>query len=246
MNAMTAFRILGPIDIRNVARDSSLKWMVFLPLLTALIIRWGLPPLTDRLLEEYGFDLTRYYPVIMSYFVVALCPMIFSTLMGFVLLDERDDQTLTALQVTPLSLNSYFAYRITLPIVLTVTLLFVIFPLAGVGVLAPSRILITAIAAAPTAPMFALFLGSVAQNKVQGFALMKLAGLPLLLPTFAFFVDTAWEYAFGIIPTYWPMKVYWMLEAGEPGIWPVVFVAVAYQLILTWVLLRRFNVVMHR
>ena len=46
---------------------------------------------------------------------------------------------------------------------------------------------------------------------------MKLTGLPLFIPIFAFFIDSAWEYAFGIIPTYWPMKTYWLLQAGEPG-----------------------------
>jgi fluoroquinolone transport system permease protein len=172
--------------------------------------------------------------------------MIFSILTGFVLLDERDDQTLTALQVTPLPLSTYFAYRITVPIILTIALMFVILPLGGIGVLAPWKIAITAIAAAPMAPMFALFLASLAQNKVQGFALAKLAGLPLLLPTFAFFIDSGWEYAFGLIPSYWPMKVYWMLSAGEPGVWFFVLVAVVYQLALTQALLRRFSHVMHR
>ncbi len=245
MNAIKVFRILGPIDARNIFRDSSIKWMIFLPLLMAIIIRWGVPPLTVSLEAQYGFDLTPYYPAILSYFFVAMCPFVFSMLVGFVLLDERDDNTLTALSVTPLSLNTYFAYRISMPIVLTIVLMFIIFPIAAIGTLPPEEILITAIAAAPTAPMFALFLATVAQNKVQGFALMKLAGMPLLAPIFGFFVDGPWEYAFGIVPTYWPMKVYWMLEAGQAGVWLHALVAVVYQSLIIWLLVKRFNKIMH-
>ena len=37
------------------------------------------------------------------------------TVVGFLLLDQRDDQTMTALLVTPLSLGDYLRYRMTLP-----------------------------------------------------------------------------------------------------------------------------------
>jgi fluoroquinolone transport system permease protein len=242
---MKAFSVLGPIDARTVLRDSSLRWMLFLPFFTTMLIRYGVPPLTQSLIDQYGFDLSPYYPTIMAYFFIMLCPMIFSMLTGFVLLDERDEQTLTALSVTPLSLNNYFAYRTAIPILLTVVLLFAIFPLSGIVTLSPGKVLIAALAAAPIAPMFALFLASVANNKVQGFALMKLTGLPLFIPIFAFWVDSGWEYAFGIIPTYWPMKTYWLLQAGEPGVLIHFLVGFVYIGILTWLLVKRFNKIMH-
>ncbi len=246
MNARTVLRSLGPIDIRSVRRDSALSWMIFIPILSALVLRWGVPPLTARLLERNGFDLAPYYPVILAYFFVVMCPITFGVLIGFLLLDEKDDNTLTALQVTPLSLNSYLAYRVAIPVVLTIVLMFVIFPLANLGPFDPMVILVSAIAAAPMAPMFALFLAAQAQNKVQGFALMKLAGIVLFAPILAFFVQSGWELAFGVVPTYWPMKVYWLLEAGEPGVWPYVLVALFYQSVVTVVFVRRFNRVLHQ
>ncbi len=246
MNTIKAFSVLGPIDARTVFRDSSLRWMILIPVATTLLIRWGVPPLAEALMEQNGFNLVPYYPTIMAYFFIMLCPMVFSMLTGFVLLDERDENTLTALAVTPLSLNLYFAYRIAIPIALTIILLFLIFPLSGIVALAWGDILIAALAAAPTAPMFALFLASVANNKVQGFALMKLTGLPLFIPIFAYFVDSTWEYAFGIIPTFWPMKTYWLLQAGGPGVWWHLAVSLLYQGALVAVLVRRFNRIMHR
>ena len=246
MNASRIFRTLGPIDARNIFRDTNLKWMIFLPVILALFLRFVLPWLSGWLLETYDFDLLPYYPAILAYCFVLMCPMIFGMLTGFLLIDEKDDNTLIALQVTPLPLRAYLAYRVLIPIVLTVILMFVIFPLADLGAFPPGHILLTALAAAPTAPLFGLTLAAFARNKIQGFALMKMLGAVLLIPIFAFFTDTLWEYAYGVFPSYWPMKVYWLLEAGEPGVWPVLIVAVVYQLVLTKMLADRLFRELHR
>ncbi len=246
MNISRIFRSLGPIDIRNVRRDSALSWMIFLPILSALVVRWGVPALTARLIEQYQFDLAPYYPAILAYFFVVMCPITFGVLIGFMLLDEKDDNTLTALQVTPLSLNSYLGYRVAIPMVLTIILMYIIFPLANIWNLLPGALFLTALAAAPMAPMFSLFLASQAQNKVQGFALMKMSGMLLFAPIFAYFIDSNWTYAFGLIPTYWPMKVYWMYEAGQPNVWPFVIVAIVYQSVVTWLFVKRFHRILHQ
>lgn len=243
---LQVLRALGPIDLKSIRRDSMLPWMVGLPILSALFLRWAVPPITQNLLERYGFDLTPYYPVLLAYFVIVMSPIVFAVLVGFLVLDEKDDQTLSALQITPLSVNSYLAYRIAIPVLLTIGLLFITFPLANLGSLPARDLLITALAAAPMAPMFTMYMVSQAQNKVQGFALMKLSGLALYLPIAAYFVHSRWEYAFGIFPTYWLMKVYWTLDAGEPGVWLYFVIAILYQTLITWFFIRRFNRIITR
>jgi fluoroquinolone transport system permease protein len=212
----------------------------------ALLARWGVPPLTAWLMEQYEFDLTHYYPVLLAYFFIGMCPMLFGAVIGFLLLDEKDDRTLTALQVTPLPLSGYVLYRVTVPIILTFGLMFVIFPLANLTPFEPRVILISAVAAAPMAPMLALFIAAIAQNKVQGFALMKLTGFIFIAPVIAYFVPSTWELVFGIVPTYWPMKVYWLLYEGAAVVWPYVVVAVVYQLLVTVYFARRFYKVLHQ
>ncbi len=242
MNMIQALRALGPIDVRSVRRDNTLSWMVFIPIASTVALRFGMPPLTARILERYDFNLEPYYPVLLAYLFVIMAPMVFSVLISFLLLDEKDDKTLTALQVTPLSLNAYLAYRITVPVLLTLVIMFVIFPISGMDDLGLGDISLIAIAAAPLSPMFALFLASFAENKVQGFALMKMVGFILFIPVFAYFTHSGWELAFGLIPTYWPMKVYWLLSSGQTeGVWVYLLVAVLYQSALTALFARRFN-----
>ncbi len=246
MNIAAVVRTLGPIDVRNVYRDSALKWMVFLPVLSALVLRFGIPPLTRRLLLTSGFDLVPYYPAILAYFIVFTTPLVFGVLVGFLLLDEKDDGTLTALQVSPLPLNRYLAYRVAIPIALTVGMVFLLFPLAGLDRFRPTLVAGAAVAAAPQAPLSALFLAALASNKVQGFALMKVTGVVLAAPLLAFFLDSRWELLLGIVPTYWPMRVYWGLEAGESGVWWAMVIALAYPCLLAALLAQRLYRSLHR
>ena len=89
-------------------------------------------------------------------------------------------------------------------------------------------------------------MGVFATNKVQGFAIVKASGVFIILPLVAYFVDMPWQLIFGLLPTYWPLKVYWLLDAGQSGAWIFILVGLAYQLLLISVLLRRFNRVMRR
>ena len=117
--AAAVVRALGPIDARNVARDSMLRWLVGTPIAYALAFRWGVPVLRTWLGERYGFELTPYYPLLAS-FLVLITPALIGAVVGFLLLDHRDDRTLTALQVTPLTVEGYLAYRIAVPMVVSV------------------------------------------------------------------------------------------------------------------------------
>ncbi|WP_420630667.1 hypothetical protein [Candidatus Leptofilum sp.] len=245
MKGTAVFKALGPIDVRNVGRDEMLRWMVFIPLLLALLARFGWPWLVTELQAHAQFDLSPYVVMLMSYLVIG-APAVFGVVIGFLLLDERDEGSLIALQVTPLSLNNYMAYRLGMPVLLTVLLLIISLPLAGVTRFAFWELLLLGFVAAPLAPLLAIFMAAFANNKVQGFALMKGAGIFFVVPFAAYFIGGNWQWLFGLLPTYWPPKLYWMIEAGESGIWPVALVGFVYQLLWIFALNRRFNRILHQ
>lgn len=219
--------------------------MILFPLLISLLLRWGVPALNLHLQETYRFDLTPYYPLIMS-LVVLMLPGILGMIFGFLLLDQRDDQTLTALQVTPLSLNRYLAYRTGLPMILSALITLVVFPIAGLVRFEYVPLILTVVLTAPIAPMYALFLASFAANKVQGFALAKAAGAILWPPLVAYFMHTNWQLVLGILPTYWPLKLFWVFHFHENYWWIFFITGMAYQVFLLILLMRRFRTVIHR
>jgi len=246
VNLVRVLKALGPIDARNVRRDSMLAWMAIMPFFFVLLFRFFAPWVRDGLLAQFGFDIAPYYALIMSYGFVIGTPALFGVVIGFLLLDERDDGTLTALQVTPMPLNSYLVYRVTLPMLISLILTTLTFPLARLVTFPLPYLMAVALLAAPLAPVFALFLAVTAKNKVQGFAVMKGMGSIMVLPLVAYFVQSTWQLAFGLVPTYWPLKLYWVLDADEPGAWIYFAIGAVYQLVLLVVLMRRFNTEMHR
>src|SRR5512146_1669151 len=244
MTILRAYRALGPVDARSVRRDSLLRWFIFLPLLLVIVFRIAVPITTQLLWERLGFDLRPYYALIRS-FLYLILPLLVGMVLGFLLLDQRDDHTLTALQVTPLSLNGYLAYRISLPVLVALVTTLVMVPLAGLGEGNLLAHLAAALCAAPLAPMYALFNAAFAQNKVQGFAVMKASSGICIPPFIAYFIHNGWQWWFGLMPTYWPVKVYWLLQAGDPLGWLALILGLVYQSLLIILLLRWFNAVMH-
>lgn len=240
MKAAQVIRALGPIDAKSVGRDSMLRWLALYPLALALIVRWGVPALTVKLRASAGFDLQPYYPLVVSFVVLAV-PTISGVIIGFLLLDQRDDQTLTALRVTPLPLRSYLAYRIATPIALGAVATLVALPLTGLLQIGFVAMLAVTLEAALLAPLYAVILATFATNKVQGFALAKGAGVLMWPAILAYFVDSSWQIACGVSPLYWPAKLYWVLDAGEPNAWIYFIAGIGYQSLLLALLMRHFN-----
>ncbi|MGI9324848.1 MAG: hypothetical protein ACR2PZ_06480 [Pseudomonadales bacterium] len=245
MNILRVLTALGPMDAKTISRDSLLRWMIVITVPLALLLRWGLPALAGRIEQLYQFDITPYYPLVMSFNMV-LMPILAGLVIGFLLLDQRDDNTLAALQVTPLSLRGYLAYRIAAPIVLSIVLTIVLFRIAALTPVSFFPLFWMSIAVAPLAAVFALFLGTFAANKVQGFALTKANGVITLPPVTAYFVAGDWQLAFGVVPTYWPAKAFWEFAGGTDVYWVYALIGFVFQCGLLILLLRRFEHVMHQ
>lgn len=241
MNALTIVRTLGPIDLRAVRRDSYLAWAAFLPLALGALLRWGLPWVTSWIADAYAFDLTPWHPLIVSWFLVAIVPQLIGQVVGFLLLDERDDDTLRAWLVTPMPLGGYLAYRVGLPLLLAMG----VAPLAvsGFGLVAIEwqRFAPIALLFALETPIMALAMASLCENKVQGFAFVKGVGAVPLLSAAAFFVDPPWQWLAGALPTYWPMRAFWTASTGGDGFWPAIAIGLALHVALLAWLLRVFR-----
>ncbi len=246
MTVLSILKSLGPIDARNIRRDELLRWIIFAPVAMALLIRFLFPIVLVRVGEILQFDLMPYYEPVTSFMIILLTPYLAGLVIGFLLLDQRDDGTLTALQVTPLSLNGYLLYRLTMPMLLSMVMTLIAAPLSGVVNIGFGRLVLTAVCAAPFAPIFALLLASLAQNKVQGFAITKVAGIILVPPLLAYFITAPWTMILGIFPTYWPAMTLWSAQADESIFWFYWGFGLVYQFAVLFLLTRRFNKVMRQ
>jgi len=90
-------------------------------------------------------------------------------------------------------------------------------------------------------PMMALFLAAFASNKVEGLAMTKAFGILFFAPVVGYFINSNWQYAAGIAPTYWVSKALLAGVGNGGGYWAYVAAGAAVHILIIVLLLRRFE-----
>lgn len=194
-------------DIKNVLRDPMLLLSLIGPLFLAAAMRFLLPLGAALLQQQSGFDLSAHYLFMVS-FLTLFTPMMIGTLVGLIILDERDDNMLQYYAVTPLSKSGYLAHRLVSPAILSFLVTFPVLALAGLVRLNYAAVIAVVLMASLQAPFTALILGSFAGNKIEGLTLAKGLGLLYGAPLAGYLINSLWHLPAGIFPTYWVTQAF--------------------------------------
>ncbi|MCD6482536.1 MAG: hypothetical protein J7K80_02190, partial [Candidatus Izimaplasma sp.] len=141
-------------------------------------------------------------------FLILMTSYMFGALMGFTLLDDKDDKVLMSLKITPISVRHYIIIKVVLSFIFGViaTIIFILFTNFLPNASLWEMILIT-IVASLQAPGVTLIVNSFANNKVEGFVIMKISGMILILPIVAFYVTNWQEIFLAIGPGFWSARM---------------------------------------
>ncbi len=238
MSFLSVVQTMNWRDTKLIRRDSLLCLMLAIPIAEAVIFRYAVPALADYASES--INLIPYYPLITGYVFISILPMLYGMISGFLLLDERDEDTLTAMRVTPVPIQLFLAHRFIIPVLLSVGIIVLTVYISDLSPIPWLELIIAALLASMAAPFTALFMVAFAENKVQGFAMTKILGTIFMGPILAYFIDLPGQLILGIVPTYWAVKVYWLGLEGE-SIWIFALCGLLYQTCLLWYLLQRFQ-----
>lgn len=216
---MAKYMSMLTYEFKNIVRDRMTLVLLVYPLLIIAIGAYVIPVLIDNYASGEG-RLTATLVVIIVFSSIA--PLITGAMLGFNLLDHKDENSLNTIRVTPLSLRGYIIfksiYAYALSFIASFFSVFGVKHLSGDGYAVQgvnlwdmftwSDILVYALVASLFTPLFALFLSAVAKNKIEGFAYMKSSGIFMLLPVLVI-IETMqdWkQYLLGIFPIFWPVK----------------------------------------
>ncbi|MHA6481614.1 hypothetical protein ACX1C1_06890 [Paenibacillus sp. strain BS8-2] len=193
-------------DCRQMLKDPMLMACIIGPILLIAMARFGLPALLDWI--EYEYEITLYaYTSLAAIFLLTIIPVLIGSLAGLLMLDERDEKLIAYFEVTPLTRDGYFRFRIWMPSLLGLITIGLFIGLSGI---AEARLIsiYAVVLLVLEAPLIAMFLAAFASNKVEGLALSKAAGLLFTGPIIAYFAPKPWSYLGVWIPTYWPAQSY--------------------------------------
>ncbi len=234
-------------DIRLIARDRMLATMTVVVLMMGIGMRYALPAMDTALAnsgvmpsETVDMRFSDTFPAFAVFVALWQGANMPGVIFGFVLLGEKEDNTLVAMQVTPLSLRRFALYRVAISAVFAFVIIIYLSLSMGWSRLPLHQLIPLAAAASLTTPLSVLAYATFADNKIQGLAYTKFGGIAGLLILVGFFVPQPWQWLLGVFPPFLVAKAYWMTLAGEVGaVWPLL-ASVALQLALIRVLLRRF------
>lgn len=204
-------------DFKLIFRDASLRIFFFMPLLIVAVVGWFCPYLVKT------YPATEDY---MIYVVLLSCTQA-ATMYGFiysmVFLDERDTEVAKVYSILPISKNKLLLGRLLLPYVLSALSTFVVLLVQPFYTnYSWGMWLVYALLFAFLAPIMALAVASLANNKMEGMTWYKGLNLLVTLPVAAFFVP-GYSYFFGVLPTFWPFwSLYHFLSVEGYGLFLVI------------------------
>lgn len=228
------------LDMRLVARNSMYGFLLVALVLLFAVVRWALPSVEAGLAP--WIDLAGQRPLVWTFFGVLYIPAMIGSLVGLMLLDERDEGALLAVRATPVTLRRYLGYRMGLATVLSV-----VYAYLGMAAFHPMPVTVlqfapTAALAALETPLAALFVAGVARNKVEGLALTKALGAPFFASLVAWFTPWPWRWLLAVFPTFWPAQALWWVAEGRSlaGVAAFAVVGAVFHVALIALLWRRF------
>ncbi|GAA0996168.1 hypothetical protein GCM10009551_062220 [Nocardiopsis tropica] len=190
-------------DLSAGRGDPLLPVVLFAPVLLALLIRVGHPPVSAFVRDSYGFDLASVAPVVFAALILLHVPLIAGSVVALRLMEDVDDRTLLVLRASPLPLYWYVGYRSGLAWLLSLVGLAAAVPLSGLAPPWSAGLAVSVAVAAAAAPLLVLTVTSTASNKVEALVVVKaVAALSVLLPVLAWTL---------------PAPVVWVLLAVPPG-----------------------------
>lgn len=189
-------------ELKKWFRDPLMKFMIFYPIIFGLIGRFVLPAVAKA--SNFKVEhIADYVVVILTLFI----PIIYGALVGFSILDDRDDSILTSIRTTPLSIHQFLSFRLIIATFMSFVGCIFVIKFSNIVDITITKTLAISFLAALSTPTSGLLINALANNKIEGFAVMKGTGMIIIFPIVALsFTDTK-ELFFSFAPGFWPAKV---------------------------------------
>jgi fluoroquinolone transport system permease protein len=189
---MSKIALLLQKDFRVIYRDGFMSLIFVLPAIIALAARIGAGIVPIEHIELYVAPM-----------VVMASGTVLGSILGFSLIEEREQNTWLLLRVLPLSEPQLFGYLAGATGVLTLLMLLLGFAVYGLLPAEPALFASLVLASTPFTGLFMLMLGATTKNKIEGMAIGKVLGSVGWVPLLAFVLPAPWQVLLWWNPLYW-------------------------------------------
>ncbi|CAD5244398.1 ABC transporter permease [Thermococcus camini] len=231
MSFVRKFVSIYRTDLKLLRRDPMLLYSVGMTLILLFVVRY------------FKVRMGMLYPLV-ALLVLVFIPMIFGMIPGFMMADEKEDKTIQALQVIPISSEAFLAYRLTWASLITAALTAVAPKILEIEV--PRRGVLALVALFVLEVwIYGLLIVIFAESRMQALTVSKILGWLLMLPPAVKLLvvwrnlSTDWSKLTAFLPTYWTYRVFEGIALNDYGDFPVAVAVHLAWLVPLVVLFRR-------
>ncbi|MDD3136157.1 MAG: hypothetical protein PHF64_06620 [Methanoregula sp.] len=232
---MVPVLLLATNDLKMIVRDRMLAIAFCLPFPFLVAGALAIPEISGRFV-----DLAPHSCLIMSFILIQIA-VLFGFVYAFLMIDERDENILSALRVVPVSAPIFLLSRLlgaSLFAFLYSVFSFIILGMVKIPFLA---IILISLTFALLAPVIALLIVTFSGNKVDAIAVFKGVDLFVLLPIVSLFISGSWKFIFGMFPHFWAIYSFEELLLTGSLNGAALGIGMVLQVVLLAGLIRRFS-----
>lgn len=235
---MKKYFALLSYEFKNLFKDKMNAFMIVYPFLMLFITGFLMPKITEM---SNDAQTSMIVLVISFMFSLLLGSFVGGVLLGFSLLDSKDERTLNTVAVTPASIKGYILFKSIYCTVLSfLSNIIIIYglkllardaytiPIMNINLLDrinAYHIFTFSIVNSLITPAMALIIATIAKNKVEGFMFVKGGGMILMLPLLMMLeaFSGAKQYILGIMPNFWSVKAIYNVVMGSTSQYDISF-----------------------
>ena len=208
---MIKLLILSKSDFHSTFRDPFFKLLLALPVLVFGVVFWLVPYLCTK------------YAVVIPYKQVILmwsctqAAVMFGMIYGFLFLEEKEAHVWQAIRVLPVSIAQLLVSRLLIGMVISFIVNFILIHFGELITITWQQEVMLALHFSLVAPLFALALGALANNRIEGMAQGKILNLAFTIPALIYFIPQKVIHLTAVIPVYWSFRSMEIAEKGDEG-----------------------------
>jgi fluoroquinolone transport system permease protein len=223
-------------EFKTILRDPLNLFMLIYPLFMLGFVGWLIPAILlrsgiDSQSPEYALSL-----LLLFLLILAIGGFISGVILGFSLLENKDEQTIKAIAVSPITVSGYTLFKTIYSFWFGVVGNFIMlfgmkylfgdtFSFAfgdlsfGLAAIRDFDIIMFSLVSSLITPTAGALMAAIAKNKIEGFALMKSGGIVFMIPILIMlnaFGDWK-QFILGIAPNFWAVKGFYNLALNLQG-----------------------------
>lgn len=220
---MKKYLSLLKYEFKTLVKDPINLFLLVYPFLILSISGFLIPAITNKIDNSNNVAVTLMIMLAVS---LSVGSFITGGLLGFSLIENKDENTILNISVTPISIKGYTIFKIIYTYIFAMIGNIII--IGGLKVIASQQYVIElngqvinlldnilwlqvitfSIVSSLLVPTVALIISSFSKNKIEGFAFIKGGAIVIMIPVLSLlstFSDTK-QYILGIVPNFWAVK----------------------------------------